>query len=332
MACASRRRVSGFALAGLLFGGPALALELEVRPVDVPDTKAVYGRVESRFVIPARTRLGGTLVELSVSEGSAVAAGQIIARVVDEKLALQVAAADARIRAVSSELANARTDYERVQSLLARGATTQQRVDQLRTQVEVLVNQVAQAGAERAVILQQSTEGDVLSPAAGRVLTVPARRGGVMLPGEMAATVAGGGVFLRLAIPERHAAALAVGAVVEVGEREAGGASIRRTGRIEKVYPQIDSGRVVADVEVAGLPDTFVGERILVRVPVARRTVIAVPSEAIVARAGLDFVRIADGGATREVVVILGEWVETAEGRRREILTGLAAGDRIVAP
>ncbi len=133
------------------------------------------------------------LVELSVAEGSAVAAGQVVARIVDDKLALQVAAIDARIRAAGSELANARAEFERVQSLMARGATTQQRIDQARTQVDVLVNQVAQANAERSVILQQASEGDVLAPAAGRVLTVPARRGAVVMPGEPVATVAGEG-------------------------------------------------------------------------------------------------------------------------------------------
>jgi RND family efflux transporter MFP subunit len=312
--------------------GVAGAGEVTLSPVEIVETKAVYGRIESRFVIPARARLGGTLVELAVTEGSLVKAGDVVARVVDEKLALQVAAIDARIRAVNSELANARAEYERVQALMARGATTQQRIDQARTQVEVLVSQAAQARAERAVIVQQSTEGDVIAPAAGRILTVPARRGAVVLPGEPVATVAGGGLFLRLAIPERHAATLTLGADVRIGERgTAEGAALRR-GRIEKLYPQIEAGRVIADVAVEDLPDGFVGERVLVRVPVATRRVIGVPQAAIETRAGLDRVRVSEGGIVREVVVITGETVETADGPRREVLTGLVAGDRVLTP
>jgi RND family efflux transporter MFP subunit len=320
------------ATAGLLAASPAIALELDVQPVTITDTKAVYGRVESRFVIPARTRIGGTLVELTVAEGSAVAAGQAIARVVDDKLALQIAAAEARIRAANSELANARTELERVQALIARGTTTQQRVDQARTQVDVLVNQVAQATAERAIILQQATEGSVLAPAAGRVLTVPARRGGVMLPGETVATVAGGGVFLRLAIPERHATTLTAGAAVDIGEHGLAGPGRLQAGRLEKIYPQIENGRVIADVAVEGLPDAFVGERILVRVPIGARAAIAVPQEAIATRAGLDFVQVITPAGKQEVTVIVGEWVETAAGRQREILSGLRAGDKVLAP
>lgn len=323
------------ALAALILGSAALAAgaaERLIEPVAVADMKAVYGRIESRFVVPARTRIGGTLVELDVAEGSHVEAGSVIARVVDEKLALQLNAADARIRAVTSELANARVELERTQTLLARGASTQQRLDQLRTQVEVLTNQASQAEAERAVILQQAAEGSVVAPAAGRILTVPLRRGAVMLPGEPVATIAGGGLFLRLAIPERHAPLLGVGAAVEIGERGAEQVSGRTLGRIEKVYPQIENGRVIADVAVEGLSDSFVGERVLVRVPVATRQVIAVPPAAITNRSGIDFVRVATSDGAREVAVVIGELVETPRGAEREILTGLRAGDRVLMP
>lgn len=308
------------------------AAERLVEPVTIADMKAVYGRIESRFVVPARTRIGGTLVTLDVTEGSQVEAGAVIARVVDEKLALQLNAADARIRAVTSELANARIELDRTQTLLARGASTQQRLDQLRTQVEVLTNQASQAEAERAVILQQAAEGSVVAPAAGRILTVPLRRGAVMLPGESVATIAGGGLFLRLAIPERHAPLLGVGAAVEIGERGAEQVSGRTLGRIEKVYPQIENGRVIADVAVEGLSDSFVGERVLVRVPVATRQAITVPPAAVTNRSGIDFVRIATADGSREVAVVIGEMVETPRGAEREILTGLKAGDRVLLP
>ena len=41
--------------------------------------------------------------------------------------------------------------------------------------------------AERAVIQQQLTEGQVLAPAAGRVLKVPVTVGSVVLPGDAVA-------------------------------------------------------------------------------------------------------------------------------------------------
>lgn len=308
---------------------PVQAREVPVQQVDLVETKAVYGRVETRDLVPARSRIGGTLTELGVTEGVAVSAGQAIGRVVDDKLALQIRAVDARRSATVSELANAQSEYDRARALIERGVATQQRVDQLRTQLDVLKNQVAAVDAERAVILQQSAEGVVTAPVAGRVVKAPVTRGAVLLPGEAVAMVAGGGYFLRLALPERHAATLRLDAVVEIGTADAN-PSVR--GRIAKIFPQIENGRVIADVEVADLADYFVGSRVLVHVPVGKRSALVVPRAAVETRLGIDIVRLAISGGEREVAVVLGASVPTVEGSGVEVLTGLRAGDRVVMP
>lgn len=307
---------------------PALAGEETLSPVDVVDTKAVYGRVETRDVVAARARIGGTLMELRVDEGTQVQAGDVIALVVDPKLAFQMQAVDGKIRALEAELANAKAELERANALIERGITTRQRVDALRTQVDVLTNQTTAARAERSVVMQQTTEGQVLAPASGRVLKVPVTRGAVLMPGESVATVAGGGFFLRLALPERHASLLKVGAPVNIGMD----GSKKSIGKLAKVYPQIENGRVIADVSVDSLGDYFVGERILVQVPIATRQAITVPPTALVTRAGVDYVRITDGKTRREVSVVPGMMVDTAVGPRLEVLSGLGAGDVVVTP
>ena len=56
---------------------------------------------------------------------------------------------------------------------------------------------------------------------------------------------------------------------------------------------------MLADVEVDGLGDYFVGERTLVRIPVGKRSALSVPPAAIVTRHGVDYVRLAGDPATR---------------------------------
>lgn len=306
-----------------VFVAPLAAAELVVQPIEAAETKALFGRVESRFVVPARSRIGGTLTALDVTEGSAAKAGQVIARITDPKLESQLAAAEARIASAKSQFENAETELKRNEELLAKGATTTQRVDQVRTTVEVARNAVAEAEAARQVTATLIEDGNILAPADGRVLSVPVRLGAVVMPGEPVATITGGGVFLRLAIPERHAAGLTVGAAVDV---EGG------KGAIEKVYPQIEQGRVIVDVAVDGLSDSFIGQRVLVRVPVEVRHVLAVPDAAIEQRAGLDLVRIKTAEGEAEVTVIPGAEVAGATGPLREILTGLRAGDTVIVP
>jgi RND family efflux transporter MFP subunit len=313
------------ALAAVLIATSALAAEFVVAPVVVEETKAVFGKVESRDSVLARARIGGTIREVRVDEGSVVAAGDVVAVIVDDKLAIQQQAADARLQALTSQLTNARTELDRAEELLKSGATTQSRVDLARTQVEVLTNQLAAAEADRAVIAALSAEGDVVAPAAGRVLRVPVTEGSVVLPGEEIARIAGGGYFLRLALPERHAAEIAEGVAVRVGDRSGSG----REGRLVKVYPQIEEGRVLADVEVDGLGDYFVGERTLVWIPVGKRNALSVPPGALVTRHGVDYVRLA-GETGTDIAVIPGGMIHPGGEARIEILSGLRAGDRVV--
>ncbi|MBZ8134227.1 efflux RND transporter periplasmic adaptor subunit [Afifella sp. IM 167] len=327
----------GLALAAPPIAG-ANAAEFTVEPQIVQETKAVFGQVESRDAVSARARIGGTIQEISVDEGSQVEEGEKIAVIVDDKLAIERDAAEAKVKALDSQLANARTELERAQQLRTRGTGTQARLDQAQTEVEVLTNQLVAAEADRSVIDQRSREGDVLAPASGRVLDVPVTRGSVILAGEEIAKIAGGGYFLRLSLPERHAAEIVEGDTVKVGRRLLAAGKAKEgdnlaTGRLVKVYPEITAGKVEADVELSDLGDYFVGERTLVWIPVGRREVLAVPPAAIITRHGIDYVRIETGDGPIEVAVILGERFEGEAGETRvEVLSGLRAGDRVLVP
>lgn len=303
----------------------ALAEPFTVAAVPVTEWKAVYGTVEARDRIPARARLGGTLVTLLVAEGDEVSAGQELARIVDDKLDFQLAALAAQREALSAQLANAEADRTRGEELLKDGVTTTQRVDALRTQVDVLKGQIAALDAQSEVIAQQAKEGTVLAPIAGRILDVPVTKGAVVMPGEVIAVVGGGGTFLRIAVPERHAAALEAGDTIQISGPEGD-----REGSLARVYPLVEGGRVVADVEIDGLPDRFVGTRMLVRLPVAESIALLVPESSISTRSGLDFVGLetAEGVALRSIVPGQSRLVNGVP--MVEVISGLAAGDVVV--
>ncbi|MCO5066388.1 MAG: efflux RND transporter periplasmic adaptor subunit [Rhizobiaceae bacterium] len=315
---------------------PAVAEEFVVKAATIPEMKAVFGEVESRTVVPARARISGTFREIRVSEGSEVTEGDIIGVVVDDKIALQLTAADAKINALRSQLENARTEVERAQQLVSQGVGTQSRLDAARTAYEVATNQVAAAEADKAVIEQSAREGDVLAPATGRVLTVPVTPGSVILAGEAVSRIATGPYYLRLSLPERHATEIVEGAAVEVGARGRTQSPDKpvamRKGRIVKVYPEIADGRVIADVDVADIGNYFVNERTLVLIPVGTRTVLAVPPAAVTTLHGIDYVRVVTADGEMDVTVIPGENFKDDGQERIEILTGLHDGDRIVLP
>ncbi len=324
------RRIARLLPALLALALPGLAAaagdEFPVRPRTVEDRKVVFGTVESVDRTVARTRIGGTVEKLVVDEGSRVEAGEEIARVTDPKLPIELAALDARLKALEAERALDKLELDRVRRLRKSGTVSQARLDAAETKYNVVRAQIAAQKAERAVIVQRMAEGAVLAPKSGRVLSVAVTEGAVVLPGEPVATIAVERYILRIRLPERHARFIREGDRVLVGARGLGVEDPgTREGRIVKVYPQLEQGRVVADVAVEGLCDYFVGERARVYVGTGARTVFAVPEDYVFRRYGVSYVRLKTG---REVVVQPGQPV--AGGI--EILSGLEPGDVLVRP
>jgi RND family efflux transporter MFP subunit len=302
-----------------------------VQPTTVSDEKAVFATVESSSVVPARARIPGTVVDLAVKEGDQVQSGQVVAHIGDEKIALQMKSLDAQIAGLEAQLNQAQADLTRAEELFGRGTIPRTRLDEARTALNVATNAHRARTAEKAVVAQQLTEGAVLAPTPGRVLKVPVRSGTVVMSGEPIAMVAERNFVLRLRVPERHARFLRAGNAVRI-DREPLGETGSRFGTVRLVYPQIEDGRVIADADVEGLGDYFVGERIRVWVSGGERTAFIVPSSCIATRFGVDYARVqSPDGKTVDVPVQRGRELPRPEEKDGiEILSGLKAGDRLV--
>ena len=257
----------------------------------------------------------------------------MVATIGDEKLALQMKSLDAQIAGLEAQFAQAQTDLTRGEDLFSRGTIPKTRLDEARTAFNVASNALKARTAERSVIQQQVTEGNVLAPTSGRVLKVPVTTGTVILPGETVATVAEQNFVLRLRVPERHARFLKAGDPVRIDGEELG-KSGAQFGTIRLVYPQIEDGRVIADAAVAGLGDYFVGERIRVWVSAGERTSFIVPGSFIVTRFGIDYARVRkDAKTVIDVPVQRGRELPRPDmPDALEILSGLKTGDVLVRP
>jgi RND family efflux transporter MFP subunit len=304
-----------------------------VTPQTVADEKAVFATVESAKIVPARARIGGTVVQLAVRQGDRVEQDQAVATVADKKLALQVNALDAQIAGLQAELTKAKADLGRAQELYSHGTASKVAFDTAQTAFDVATDSLKARTAERSVVEQQITEGTVLAPAAGRVLAVPVTTGTVVLAGEAVATVAEQNFVLRLRVPERHARFLQAGDQVRIDGEDLG-SSGAKFGTIVLVYPQIEDGHVVADATVAGLSDYFVGQRIRVWISAGQRTSVIVPASFILTRFGIDYGRMrSDAGALIDVPLQRGRPLPRPDmPDALEILSGLKSGDVLVRP
>jgi RND family efflux transporter MFP subunit len=312
--------------------GLAFADTFTVARQTVADEKAVFATVESISVVPARGRIGGTVVQLNVREGDSVTRGQAIASIGDEKLGLQMKSLDAQIEALQAQANQAQNDFTRIEGLVERGILPRVKLDETRTALNVAENGLRARTAERAVVNQQLSEGQVLAPSDGRVLKKLAVAGSVVLPGDPIVTIAQQNFKLRLRVPERHARFLKIGDSIRIDGAELGEGT-SRTGIIDLVYPQIEEGRVIADATVEGLGEYFVGDRLRVWVSGGSRPAFVIPSGYVKTRFGIDYVQIAQAGRTIDVPVQRGrELPMPSMPDGLEILSGLRVGDQLVRP
>lgn len=325
-------RLLVFSAATSLPTGLAFADTFTVARQTVADEKAVFATVESISVVPARGRIGGTVVQLNVREGDSVTRGQAIASIGDEKLGLQMKSLDAQIEALQAQANQAQNDFTRIEGLVERGILPRVKLDETRTALNVAENGLRARTAERAVVNQQLSEGQVLAPSDGRVLKKLAVAGSVVLPGDPIVTIAQQNFKLRLRVPERHARFLKIGDSIRIDGAELGEGT-SRTGIIDLVYPQIEEGRVIADATVEGLGEYFVGDRLRVWVSGGSRPAFVIPSGYVKTRFGIDYVQIAQAGRTIDVPVQRGrELPMPSMPDGLEILSGLRVGDQLVRP
>jgi membrane fusion protein, multidrug efflux system len=314
-----------FLLNGCVLAGFAAEQTVRLRTVD--DQKAVIATVEPVRQLVARARIGGTITSLTVKEGSWVNANEHIAVVADQKLLLQMQALQSRIQAQQANRDQAQINFDRVQKLRAANVSSQAQVDQAKTSLDVAQRTLQALFSDRQVIEEQVSQGAVLAPGTGRVLKVPVSEGTVAMPGETSATIAINNYILRLQLPERHAQFMKTGDAILIGAR---GLQVQqqetlRRGRVVLVYPEIEQGRVIANVEVESLGDYFVGERTRVYIAAGTREALVVPEDAVYRRFGVSYVKLKDG---TEVVVQVGLPVEGGI----EILAGLHEGDVVITP
>lgn len=321
---------------------PANTPMLTVAEKDIADWRDFGGEITATDMAEARTRIGGTLVSLSVTEGTSVRKGQVIGQVVDSRLgfesgayASQAAAADAQGAAASAQLASAEAELKRTRYLVQNGVYAPAALDQAEANARAARAQVNAAGAQASAARSQAgavsavaNQGTIVAPANGIVVRADVPAGSAVGPGTPVATITSGAIIVRIRLPESVAGVVREGSPVEVAELATTGEEPIK-GAISRVYPMVQAGQFEADVALPNLNGNLIGRRLTVRVMVGSRKAVVIPRNFVISRYGLTYVRVKgpDGRAV-EVPVQLG----TAMGDEVEILSGIKSGDALLAP
>jgi multidrug efflux system membrane fusion protein len=173
----------------------------------------VRARTESRLGF----RVGGKLVQRPVEVGQRVAAGQLLAQLDAQDLALAAQAAQAQIAAAQTQRDLAAADLKRFSDLKAQGFVSGAEIERRQATLDAAEATLRQARAQGSVQGNQAGYARLLSDGPGVVLSVEAEVGQVVAAGTPVVRLARDGARdAVIAVPEDQVARIRVGQSAQV--------------------------------------------------------------------------------------------------------------------
>lgn len=317
------------------------------------------GTLEARVKTTITPRIQERLAEVLVDQNDTVSAGQLLARLDDGELKLQVEVAQAAQAAAQASLERVRTDearavaverqarvnHQRVSDLLATRIASQDDLDKAVEALQVAAadlkrsqaaiaeaeSQVATAAKTLAYQKERLTYTRVHSPYDGLVVRRDRDPGGVVVPGgSLLQLISTNELWVSAWVDETASAGLAAGQPARVVFRSEPARNYR--GEVARLGRETDreTREFLVDVRVTELPANWtVGQRAEVFIETGRKPeALVLPQRFLQWREGKPGVFVAVRGKTSYREVALGLRGQAIV----EIAQGLAAGEHAVAP
>lgn len=321
--------------------------------VDVTTVTASVGAIESALEISGtltpltrvavKPKLPGTIEKMLVDIGDAVTMGQTLATIDRREIDAQADAAvatvsvgTAALEAAEAALANAVLEHDRAQNLFDKGALPRQRLDGAQTlrrsavaQRDLAAANLAQADAALRRAREVQSNATITSPVNGYVVERNYDAGAI--PGDKPVVVVADMRQMKLeaGVSELEAGRIRVGLKARVSVQAKPGQLF--DGVLAAIAPEVDerNRHFMVDVRVpnadrALLSGMYAAARI-VESTVANAVV--VPKDAVMTKDGKRVVQKVQGDVLSIVVVTEG----LSDGTRVQIVSGLAAGDVVMA-
>ena len=316
---------------------PDVPLEFVAREVVQPSLARLPTLIEfsGPLVAPStaivRAKAGGTLLALSVAEGSRVKAGQSLGHIDLAEMSTRAAERDANVGSARAALAQAERTHASNERLAAQGFISTIALDTSRAGVDTARAQLAAARASLATTQVGMRDAALLAPISGIVAkrqVVPGER--VSMEQPLLTIVDLARLELAGSVGTHEVSRLAPGMAVQV---QVEGVNQPVAGRIARIAPAAEPGTrsIGVTIEMSNKEELLrAGQYAVARVLLPDDTDrLTVPVAAVGSTSGQDHVWVIESGLLARRSVVLGRRDER-EGRV-EVKQGLLASSQVLA-
>jgi RND family efflux transporter MFP subunit len=294
------------------------------------ETASIVGVLDAYREVNIVSEVSGEIVALLRDVGDQVVKGAPLASIEKEVMRETLNQAEATLMAAEARLTLAAGDFRRDSTLHANGDIAEAANDASRTTYRASLAEVKAARAARELAARDLQEADIRAPFAGIVSRRYCEVGLYVTPGMPVFRVVDiDSLRLILSASQKDLARLTVGSEVVITPEDATSRSF--AGRIRSIAPEADETTHTFPVEVilANPPGRPLRDGHVVRaaLPLGQREEkLAVPREALLRRAGGEFVFVVNDSTARRRAVKSGVLIED----QYTIEEGLSPGERVV--
>jgi membrane fusion protein, multidrug efflux system len=329
-------------------GGPAkpvvpTVMELSAQelfkiiPGELSRQVPITGTLRATNQTLVKSKVAGELMELLVREGSAVSAGQLIAKIDTVDFDLRIKEREAQLRGAEAQLDQAKRTLENNRQLLEKNFISQSAFDTAKSGFDVAVANLDATKAQMAQAKKALNDTRVFAPMSGIVAERFAQPGEKVSPDSRILSIVDlSRVELEAAIPSTDIGSVRIGQDISLNIE---GIDKSFKGRVVRISPSTQAGTRSVPIYIAiDNKDSRVRAGLFAQGTLAldkRTNVLVVPINALREAAGRNFVYILDGDKLAERDVKLGARDETGRASNGsegviEVIAGLKAGEQIV--
>ncbi len=309
----------------------ALPADARVVPVQLlrqPRYETAVGSIEPVHQSSVAAKILAKVLEVNVTAGQQVAAGDVLVRLADDDLRSRLQQAEAAHESAQARLAQARSDYQRASQLIQGNAISRAEFETLATSVrtgEAELERSARAIDETKIFLDYAT---IASPFDGIVVDKKVQAGDTVAPGQTLLTIYDPNQMQLVAnVRESLATKLQIGQEVAARLESLDHECL---ATVREVVPQADVGSRSFQVKVSGPcpPGIYSGMFGRILLPLEEEQIIIIPASAVRRVGQLSMVDVVLDKTLERRNVQLGRRL----GEDIEVLSGLIVEELVLLP